>query len=194
MKEKIYSKLNMMFIGFHFFEDSLKQDSQPGILAEQWYFSSPTFQWSKGSSSQHSRSFCVLTTNSERLLNKGLGKVLSLRQPGRGPKLMLLTSKQRPIYNSQRRWRSHVKFLQLHYIPNGTNIQSTILILSAIIMKTKQNKKSQNFEIYFVKKNVALTSALQINVRCLLTYKISPIKASLSEENPPHFALLGICH
>lgn len=61
-------------------------------------------------------------------------------------------------------------------------------------MKTKQNKKSQNFEIYFVKKNVALTSALQINVRCLLTYKISPIKASLSEENPPHFALLGICH
>lgn len=38
MKEKTYSKLNMMFTGFHCFADSLRQDSLSAILAEQWYF------------------------------------------------------------------------------------------------------------------------------------------------------------
>ena len=68
----------------------------------------------------------------------------------------------------------------------GLNILSTVLILSAITMKKKKYS-----EIYFVEKKVALTSALQINMRCLLTHKISPTKASLPQENPPPPTLLS---
>lgn len=80
---------------------------------------------------------CMQTTNSERLLNKGLGDALSLWQPGRGLKLMLLTSKQRPIYNPQRGMEVTGRFLQFHYVPNGAKHIVYHLDFSAIIIKTK---------------------------------------------------------
>lgn len=61
----------------------------------------------------------MLTTTSEHLLNKGLGKAVSLKQPERGPKVMLLTSKHRSIYNLQRGIVTY-KFLKFYYISNGT--------------------------------------------------------------------------
>lgn len=79
------------------------------------------------------------------------------------------------------------KFLQLHYVPTGT--KHTVYHLDFVSHynenKTKQ-KNPKTLKYTLLKKKVALTSALQINIRCLLIHKISPIKASLSEENPPH--------
>lgn len=62
---------------------------------------------------------------------------------------MLLTSKQRPIYNPQRGLEVTCRFLRFHYVPNGTK---RIVYHLDFVSHYNENKKTQNFEIYFVKK------------------------------------------